>query len=62
MISLCMDLNFFGAQVRSLSYFSAKYGEDLVSEASSTWSGRGDRQLGNNAVRGTADMEPRLIC
>lgn len=50
MISLCMGLNYFGAQVLSLSYFSTKCGEDLVSEADSTWSGKGDRQLGNGTM------------
>lgn len=52
---------YFGAQFLLMPYFTSKSGEDGVSDADSTWSGRGDRQLANNAVQETDHTEPRLI-
>lgn len=60
MISLCIGMNYLGAQVLSKSYFRSKC-EDLVSDANSMWSGRGDGQLTNNTVQETDHTEPRLI-
>lgn len=60
-ISFCIGLYYFGTQVLSMYYFSSKCGEDIVSDTDSTWSGRGDRQLANNAVQKTDHTEPRLI-
>ena len=44
-----------------MPYVSSKCGEDIISDAESTWSGRADRQLANNAVQDTEHTEPRLI-
>ena len=60
MISFCIAMNCLGAQVLSKFYFRSKCAEDLVSDANSTWPGRGDRQLANNAVQERDHTEPRL--
>lgn len=61
MIPFCIFFYYFGAQVLPMPYFSSKCGEDIISDADSTWSGRADRQLANNAVQETEHTEPRLI-
>lgn len=60
MISFAIFFITFGSQVLPTSYFSSKCGEDTVSDADSTWSGRADRQLASNAVQEADHTKPRL--